>query len=68
MVPRIGGTVLRNDRRTTANSLKWSFIWRTQTAKTGSPNLDLNQMLPENRRHYTYMGSLITPPCTEDVL
>ena len=34
----------------------------------GTPNLDLNQMLPENRRYYTYMGSLTTPPCTEDVL
>jgi carbonic anhydrase len=31
-------------------------------------NLDLNQMLPESRRYYTYMGSLTTPPCTEDVL
>ena len=31
-------------------------------------NLDLVQMLPENRRYFTYMGSLTTPPCTEDVL
>jgi carbonic anhydrase len=29
-------------------------------------NLDL--LLPANRGYYTFMGSLTTPPCTEDVL
>ncbi|MFA7268176.1 MAG: carbonic anhydrase family protein [Sterolibacterium sp.] len=30
--------------------------------------IDLNRLLPENRQYWTYMGSLTTPPCTEDVL
>lgn len=31
-------------------------------------SIDINGLLPENRAYYTYMGSLTTPPCTEDVL
>ena len=30
--------------------------------------IDLNRLLPENRTYWTYMGSLTTPPCTEDVM
>jgi carbonic anhydrase len=31
-------------------------------------SLDVSRLLPVNRRYFTFMGSLTTPPCTEDVL
>jgi carbonic anhydrase len=33
-----------------------------------STTIDLNQLVPENRKYFTYMGSLTTPPCSEGVL
>lgn len=30
--------------------------------------IDLNKLLPERREYWTYMGSLTTPPCSENVL
>lgn len=30
--------------------------------------VDMTRLLPENQRYYTFLGSLSTPPCSEDVL
>ena len=31
-------------------------------------SIDVARLLPENRRYFTFMGSLTTPPCSEEVL
>ena len=31
-------------------------------------SIDIKRLLSDNRRYFTFMGSLTTPPCTEDVL
>ena len=33
-----------------------------------SQMIDMASLMPENKGYYTFMGSLTTPPCTEDVL
>lgn len=48
-------------------------IWNNLPLEVGlevtpSVPIDLNRLLPEIRNYWTYMGSLTTPPCTEDVL
>lgn len=49
-------------------------LWNHMPLETGMeltpPNvaIDLAKLLPEKREYYTYMGSLTTPPCSENVL
>lgn len=48
-------------------------LWNSMPLERGqsiepSTIINMNHLLPEARPYYTYMGSLTTPPCTEDVL
>ena len=36
--------------------------------ETPGVTIDVSQLLPANRGYFTYMGSLSSPPCTENVL
>ena len=48
----------------------WNNLPLEKGAEVAPPSLTLDpaQLLPESRNYYTYMGSLTTPPCSEDVL
>ena len=35
--------------------------------KADDVKVDVTELLPQDRRYYTFTGSLTTPPCTEDV-
>ena len=46
-------------------------LWRNMPAAEQNtalkPNLDINQLLPADKRYWRFSGSLTTPPCSEGV-
>jgi carbonic anhydrase len=48
----------------------WNYMPLEVGMSSAPPNvvIDLAKLLPEKREYYTYMGSLTTPPCSENVL
>lgn len=48
----------------------WNYLplERNHVVQPPKVTVDVTQLLPANRKYYTFMGSITTPPCTEGVL
>lgn len=62
--------MLRNGAPNPLVQTLWTHL-PLQSGKEGMPknvSIDANQLLPQDRAYYTFLGSLTTPPCSEGVL
>ena len=62
--------LLETGEANTAINKFWTYMPLGPGDRVAMPpaSVDLKQMLPKDQRYYQFMGSLTTPPCTEDVL
>ena len=63
----VGFMIKEGDANPLLESVLTSWPTQKNTEVTTSVSIDLASLLPEDRRYYTYMGSLTTPPCSQGV-
>lgn len=65
----IVAVLIEQGKANNAIQLVWNNLPLEKNASVRALNpIDLNQLLPDSRDYFTYLGSLTEPPCTEGVL
>ncbi|MGN9863838.1 carbonic anhydrase family protein [Bacillus swezeyi] len=63
------GVMIQEGKETQQLASIWDVLPKKETVKDISLNeqVDLQELLPQEKTAFHYNGSLTTPPCTEDV-